>query len=213
MVRIFMTPFFFLILSVSVCGQEDLAHCKKLFENFGEAKVPKSCSEALIKEASGNNHKIKETKEIFATENALFIKEGDKLSIQAGRNAQVLGTVAIDLSDDNLAALKKNGDIHLYHPQVLGNVAPMKILTNPRFYGALDISLGQNYLAILNPKENSLLFVEPTLKVNPSLDHTDFPIAKEVKLPIKEAKSISYNKTTHCFELISESDQNIPICL
>lgn len=179
----------------------DIHSCRESLEQYGSLKVEEACVETLSATTSGNRVKDILGKKVVATENAIFVTGANGTSIQAGDQAKVRETIAVALSSQTLAGLKENGDIYLYHAALMGNVAPKKILQNRVFFGAVDIAMGGETVAVLNPKEGMIYFLDANQRINPSLEDKEAEIQKTTPFTEESIKSISYNPESRCFEL------------
>lgn len=139
------------------------AQCEKTAAGFGDGEgndsIPVECFLAAEKFAQSTAKKKYEKSGMYvvAFRNIVFVNK----NVIAGEYTKLQDVVAVAYDEKNheIAALEKNGDVHIYSARITGNVAPLRVIRHPDLYGASDVSFlpQSDEVAIFVPEKKEVL--------------------------------------------------------
>ncbi len=147
---------------------QGLSLCEKEGEEFGNGlghdQISFECYESFRKAAHTEAIKKSSNEKtlVFGHRNIVFIKQGEKVNIIAGKYTELdeILALAIDESHQEIAVLIKNGDVLFFSSALTGNVAPLRILRNKELDGSTDLVINgkTDEVILFNETNSRLLF-------------------------------------------------------
>jgi hypothetical protein len=153
---------------LSLAQNQGLNQCEKEGEEFGNGlghdQISFECYEFFRKAAHTEAIKKSSNQKtlVFGHRNIVFIKQGEKVNIIAGKYTELdeILAIAIDENHQEIAVLIKNGDVLFFSSALTGNVAPLRILKNKELDGSTDLVVNgkTDEVIIFNKTHSRLLF-------------------------------------------------------
>ncbi len=219
--RIVITTFSLLICFSS--GAESWDHCSLQVSHFGSGNgksvFDDSCRELVKKSSPNEAQYIGKNFSVYAYENVVVVekKNGSKLNtLLAGEMTRLrnISSITVDEDKAELYVLLSDGIVHFYSLNMLGNVAPMRVLKTDEVYGAKDILVHGGLLYILNPKSSKVIAYSSKANSEAPKSLTDMSIKlrKEQLNPNPKSLKIVERKNQESFVVVTfENGDEIPL--
>lgn len=141
-------------------------HCLLQASNYGNGSgvslFDKNCYEQTKQRAEKRTTYLGEDYSVYAADNIITVERKNDSKVNTlltGETTRLSQIKSITVNEDNneLYVLIGDGIIYSYSLDLLGNVAPMRVIKTEEVFGAVEILYYDNKIFVLNPEAQNVI--------------------------------------------------------